>query len=122
MLLTVPQTGRPGIFFEMSVQVFPPSRVIWTRPSFRPAQMHPFSSGDSAMAKTTHPYSTARLSRVSPPEGFILVGSLLVRSGLITSQLRPASVVRWTYWLPAETGLWSWVEMWIGEGPLRRYM
>src|SRR4030067_3442471 len=101
MLLTVPQTERPGIFFVTFVQVFPPSRVIWTRPSFVPAQMQPFSSGDSAMAKTTHPYSTARLSRVSPPEGCIFAGSFGVRSGLISCQLRPASVVRGVYWVHA---------------------
>ena len=100
MLLTVPQAGRLGMFLVTLVQVFPPSRVTWTRPSFVPAQMQPFSSGDSAMAKTTQPYSTARLSRVSPPDGPSLFG--IVGRQVGADQVpAPAGVGRpWTYWLP----------------------
>ena len=100
MLLTVPQSGRFGIFLVTLVQFFPPSRVIWTSPSLVPAQISPASLGDSAIAKTTPAYSTPMLSGVSPPEIVWRLLSLRVRSGLIIRQLLPPSVVTWTYWLP----------------------
>src|SRR2546422_8333232 len=87
MLLTVPQGGSPGMFFVTLVQFFPPSRVICTRPSLVPAQIKPFSFGDSAIANTTELYSTPMLSPVSPPENPCLLLSLVVRSGLMTCQL-----------------------------------
>jgi hypothetical protein len=65
-----------------------------------PAQITPFSSGDSAIENTTPAYSTDRLSRVSPPESPIMLLSFRVRSGLIVVQVCPPSVVEWTYWLP----------------------
>ena len=99
-LLTVPQGGRPGTFAVTFVQCAPASRVTCSRPSAVPAQITPFSSGDSAMAKTTHASSTIRLSTTSPPEDCCLLLSLVDRSGLITVQLWPPSVVRCTYWLP----------------------
>ena len=39
------------MFAVTFVQVLPPSRVTWTRPSSLPTQMTPFCRGDSAMAK-----------------------------------------------------------------------
>src|SRR6266542_4922136 len=101
MLLMVPQGGRFGIFDVTFVHVFPPSRVSCTRPSLVPAQISPFSSLDSAIANTTPAYSTPMLSGVSPPELCCLLLSFSVRSGLITCQLLPPSVVRCTNWLPA---------------------
>src|SRR5437899_4365263 len=100
MLLTVPHESMFGIFLVTFVQFLPPSRVICTWPSFVPAQITPASFGDSAMAITTGAYSTPMLSPVSPPENPCLLLSLVVRSGLITCQLLPPSVVWWTYWLP----------------------
>ena len=42
-------SGRSlGVMF---VQFFPASRVMWMRPSSVPAQIRPFTSGDSATAK-----------------------------------------------------------------------
>src|SRR6266496_3097877 len=100
MLLTVPHGGRPGMFLVTLVQFFPPSRVICTSPSLVPAQISPLSFGDSAMANTTELYSTPMLSPVSPPEKTCLLLSFVVRSGLMTCQLCPPSVVWCTYWLP----------------------
>ncbi len=50
MLLIMRSTraGPSGVTF---VQVLPPSRETWTRPSSEPAQSTPGSSGDSATAK-----------------------------------------------------------------------
>src|SRR5579863_964409 len=95
---TVPQSSIPcGVTFD---QFLPPSRVTCTSPSFVPAQITPACLGDSASAKTTSIYSTPILSPVSPPENPCFDLSFLVRSGLITFQLLPPSVVMWTYWLP----------------------
>src|SRR5438093_10836448 len=105
MLLTVPQAGRPGIFDETLVQRPPASRVTCTCPSLVPAQMTPFSFGDSAIAKTTPAYSTPMLSGVSPPEICCRGLSLSVRSGLISCQLWPPFVVRCTCCEPAYTTL-----------------
>src|SRR5262245_34589506 len=93
ILLTMPHGGRFGMFFVTFVHVLPPSRVICTSPSFVPAQINPFSFGDSAMANTTEAYSTPMLSPVSPPENPCLLLSFVVKSGLITCQLCPPSVV-----------------------------
>ena len=82
------------------VQCAPPSRVTWTRPSFVPAQITPFSGGDSAIENTTPAYSTERLSTVRPPESPIMLLSFRVRSGLIALQVCPPSDVAWTNWLP----------------------
>ena len=65
-----------------------------------PAQIRPFSFGDSAIENTTPAYSTDRLSIVSPPESPIMVGSFRVRSGLTVRQVTPPSELAWTYWLP----------------------
>ena len=40
------------MFSVTSVQVAPPSRVTCTSPSFEPAQITPFSTGDSAIVNT----------------------------------------------------------------------
>src|SRR5438309_10622744 len=82
------------------VHVLPSSRVSWTRPSIVPAQIWPFVTGDSAIANTTIELSTYRLSVTRPPLERCLVVSLVVRSGLIVSQLCPPLRVRCTYWLP----------------------
>ena len=105
MLLTVPQTGRFGMFAVTLVQCAPASRVTCTWPSLVPAQMSPFSFGDSAIANTTPAYSTPMLSGVSPPDIFCRDLSFSVRSGLIACQLCPPFVVRCTYCEPAYTVL-----------------
>ena len=96
MFDTVPHTGMPGRLAVTFVQFFPPSRVTCTTPSFVPAHSSPALSGDSAIANTTSPYSTPMLSGVSPPEICCLLLSFSVRSGLITCQLLPPSVVMCT--------------------------
>src|ERR1051326_940488 len=121
MLLTVPHSGRLGMFLVTLVQFLPPSRVTWTSPSLVPAQMVPASFGDSAMAKTTPAYSTPMLSAVRPPELPIFDLSLRVRSGLMICHDWPRSVVTCTYWLPTYTRLWSFGEMVIGNSQLKRY-
>src|SRR5438128_12132871 len=105
MLENVPHSGRFGIFLVRLVQVLPPSRVNCSRPSLVPAQITPFSFGDSAMANTTPAYSTPMLSGVRPPEICCRDLSLSVRSGLISCQLWPALVVRCTCCEPAYTVL-----------------
>src|SRR5919199_6724430 len=97
MLLIVPHVTSPGMFDVTFVHVVPPSRVTCTSPSFVPAQMSPFSRGDSAMANTTPAYSTPMLSGVRPPEIFWRLLSFLVRSGLISRHVRPPSDVACTY-------------------------
>src|SRR6266487_313949 len=121
MFDTVPHDGIPGMFAVTFVQFFPPSRVTCTTPSFVPAQIRPALSGDSAIANTTSPYSTPMLSGVSPPEICCLLLSFRVRSGLITCQLLPPSVVMCTNWLPAYTRLWSCGEIVNGIVHTKRY-
>ena len=89
MLLTVPHSGRFGIFLVTLLQLFPPSRVTCTSPSLVPAQITPASFGDSATAKTVPAYSTPMLSGVSPPEICCRLLSFRVRSPLICVQLWP---------------------------------
>src|SRR6476660_2939858 len=101
MLLTVPHAGRPGIPAVTLVQCPPASRVTCTSPSLVPAQINPFSRGDSAIANTTPSYPTPTLSGVSPPDICWREGSLSVKSGLITCQLCPPLVVRCTCCDPA---------------------
>src|SRR5919201_2001143 len=101
MLPTVPHGGGLGMFFVTFVQLLPLSRVSCTCPSLVPAQIVPFTRGDSAIAITVPAYSTPMLSRVRPPENCCGVLSLSDRSGLIPSQLGPPFVVRCTCWLPA---------------------
>ncbi len=70
-MLTVAHSGSPAMAPVTLVQVFPPSRVTWTRPSSLPAQMTPFCFGDSAIAKTVPYTSTPVLSPViGPPAHF----------------------------------------------------
>src|SRR5262245_64886357 len=82
-LLTVPHAGKPGTLPVTFVQRDPASRVIWICPSLVPAQITPFSRGDSAIANTTPAYSTPTLSGVRPPERCCRDLSLSVRSGLM---------------------------------------
>src|SRR5438128_11292281 len=86
-LLIVPHGGRFGMFFVTFVHVLPLSRVNCSTPSFVPAQITPACFGDSAIAKTTPPYSTPMLSGVRPPELCCRLLSFSVRSGLISCQL-----------------------------------
>src|SRR5262245_21145722 len=99
MLLIDPVGARFGIAAVTFVQVLPSSLVTWTSPSLLPAQITPRAAGDSAMAKSTQYASW--LSAPSPGDGPSFVLSLVVRSGLMTVQVCPLSVVRWTNWLPA---------------------
>src|SRR5262249_4343302 len=92
-LLMVPHGGRFGMFFVTFVQVLPPSRVSGSRPSLVPAQISPACLGDSEIANTTPAYSTPMLSGVRPPELCWRLLALSVRSGLISCQLWPPSVV-----------------------------
>src|SRR5262250_3143308 len=121
MLSTVPHSGKFGRFFVTLLQLFPPSRVTCTCPSFVPAQIKPASFGDSASAKITPAYSTPMLSGVSPPEICWRLLSLRVRSGLMICQLLPPSVVTCTNWLPTYTLLWSCGEIVTGNSQLKRY-
>src|ERR1041385_3332402 len=122
MLAIVPHGGMPVRPALRLVHVSPPSLVSCTWPSLVPAQMSPGLSRDSAMANTTPAYSTPMLSGVSPPEGPIRLLSFRVRSGLMTVQLRPPSVVWWIIWLPTYTLLWSWGEMVSGKFQTKRYL
>src|ERR1051326_6360996 len=75
----------------------PPSRERWTSPSSEPAQKTPASWGDSRKAKIVQYTSAPELSAViGPPEEPSLLGSLRVKSGLITCQLAPSSAERCT--------------------------
>src|SRR5215813_10247773 len=122
MLENVHHSGRLGILLVKLVQIFPPSLVNCSSPSLVPAQITPASLGDSAMANTTPAYSTPMLSGVRPPELPIRDLSLRVKSGLMTCQLLPPSVVTCTCWLPTYTLLWSCGEMVTGNSQLKRYL
>src|SRR5574342_75381 len=110
------------MFWVTLGHVGPPSRVRCTRPSLVPTQISPGFSRDSAMAYTTSKYSTPMLSGVKPPDSCCLLLSLSVRSGLISRQLFPPSVVTCTCWLPTYTLLWSWGEMVSGASHTNRYL
>src|SRR5919199_1261896 len=101
MLLIVPHVTSPGMFDVTFVHVAPPSRVTCTSPSFVPAQMSPFSRGDSAMANTTPAYSTPMLSGVSPPE-------MVVRRD--RERRRPDEPVLQAVRRPSDGGLWPDVD------------
>jgi hypothetical protein len=45
------RVNSPSVGGVTSVQVLPPSRVRWMSPSSDPAQIRPFTRGDSASAK-----------------------------------------------------------------------
>src|SRR5579872_3678188 len=91
-MLTVPHSGMSlGVMFD---QLPPPLVVRWINPSSEPAQIRSFCTGDSATEKITSYTSTPVLSLVmGPPEDCCLLLSLRVRSGLMTFQLMPRSVV-----------------------------
>src|SRR4026209_52078 len=118
----VPQGGIPGRLPERLVQVVPPSRLSWTRPSLLPDQISPGLSRDSAIENTPPAYSTPMVAGVSPPEMPWRLLSFRVRSGLISFQVWPPSVVTWMYWLPTYTLLWSWGEMVRGKFHTKRYL
>src|ERR1035437_9415484 len=99
----VPHGGRFGRLAVTFDHRLPPSRVICTCPSLLHVQMTPGSFGDSAIDISASPYSGPTLSPVNPPEGPCRLLSFSVRSGLISRQLCPPSVVMCTYWLPAYT-------------------
>src|SRR5438046_2529318 len=116
-----PQGASFGRVPVTSVQVVAPSRVTCTRPSFDPAQSTPARTGDSASANSVAPSNVYRLSVVTPPELCWCVVSLRVRSGLITCQLEPPSVVTCTTWLPTYTFVCSCGEMAMGNVQFHRY-
>ena len=118
---TDPHAGIPGMLAVRFTHVVPSSRVSCSCPSLVPAQMTPFWRGDSAIPYTTPAYSTPMLSGVSPPELFMRLRSLRVRSGLITCQLCPPSRVRCTCWLPVYSVWWSCGEMSNGASHTKRY-
>src|SRR5689334_5673162 len=90
--LTWLHSGNP--FGVTLLQVLPPSFVTWISPSSVPAHNTPFCAGDSASVNTVSKNSTVVLSLVStPPDDCCLLLSLRVRSGLITVQLCPWSVL-----------------------------
>src|SRR3990172_7389323 len=122
MLQTVPKGGRLGILAVTLAQFWPPFCVTCTRPSLVPAQINPGFRRDSAIAYTTLKYSTPMLSGVRPPEICCRLLSLSVKSGLISRQLLPPSVVACTYWLPTYTLLWSCGEMVSGASHTNRYL
>src|SRR6266849_3156107 len=106
--------GSLGIGHVTARQVAAPSRVRCTSPSFAPAHTTPACRGDSAIANKVAPSKVMRLSVVTPPEPCSCVVSLRVRSGLITLQREPPSVVTCTTWLPTYTRLWSCGEIAMG--------
>src|SRR5437868_4547947 len=78
-----------------SVHVAPPSRVRWIIPSSLPAQMSPFTSGDSATANAIAYHSVPVMSPwIGPPDLPNVFGSARDRSGEIFVQLLPSSVDR----------------------------
>ena len=104
-----PRRSAPASMIEMRVQspmlfgvtffhVTPPSRVRWMSPSSDPAQISPFTSGDSASAKITPYVSTPVWSFViGPPEAPSVFGSLRASGGLMmrSSVPRSASTKSW---------------------------
>src|SRR5579884_815540 len=120
MFEIVIQGGRLGML-RVTLVHSPLPRFTHTRPSLVPAQSVPASFGDSAMANTTPAYSTPMLSNVRPPLGPILLRSFKVRSGLMTCQELPPSLVTCTNWLPTYTVLWSCGEIAMGNSQLKRY-
>src|SRR2546421_603253 len=80
MLLTVPHSGRFGIFLVTSLQLFPPSRVICTSPSLVPAQITPASFGPHldaarlsiALAETRHRSPDAPGPRAAGPNDVVV--------------------------------------------------
>ncbi len=82
------------------VQLCPPLRVTWTCPSLVPAQIVPFCTGDSAIENSVAPSQVIRLSAAMPALLCWWDLSFKVRSGLISFQVWPPSLVMCTYWLP----------------------
>src|SRR3972149_5745507 len=93
MLLPVIHAGSPGMLGVTLLQRAPASWLTCSRPSLVPAQIKPGCTRDSAIAKTTPAYSTPLLSGGGPPEIFWRLLSFRVRSGEISRQLVPPSVV-----------------------------
>src|SRR2546428_1897519 len=107
--------GSFGMLPVTSAQCAPPSVDTCTSPSLDPVQSTPARTGDSASANSVAPSNVYRLSVVTPPELCWCVVSLRVRSGLITCQLEPPSVVTCTTWLPTYTFVCSCGEMTMGN-------
>ena len=97
MLVILPRGGKLGMLAVRLFQVLPSSLVMWSRPSLLPAQIWPFSRGDSAMANTVQLIGGSALSLTNGPKFLSSIsGALVVRSGLMTFQLCPPLVVTWT--------------------------
>ena len=84
---TMPHDGMPAMFFDTSFHFAPPSLVYQTLPSLVPAHRRPRSASDVAIAKITSGANCPRLSPTIPPDGMILLGSCVDRSGLMIRQL-----------------------------------
>ena len=84
-------SGTPGTFASTLVHEPPPSRVTCTRPSSLPTHISPASSALGAMVRIVVWSSAPDASMVSPPLMWAtcLEGSLVVRSGEMTSQVEP---------------------------------
>src|SRR5262245_9009114 len=91
---TQEKRGAPWMFGATLVQLLPPSRVNCRLPSSVPAQIRFWSFGLSAIERIVQ-WNSARVLSVliSPPLAFCFSLSFVVRSGLITLQLEPPSVV-----------------------------
>src|SRR5580700_10816802 len=108
-----------GVTFS---QFFPPSRVIWIRPSSVPAQRVPASLNDGATAYIVprcFPFSGSPAEKAPRFAG--ISGDSRVRSGLMTCHARPPSVVlnktfAAKYRVPGSNG-----EKTIGSERLYRY-
>ena len=93
------------------VQIFPPSRVIWTFPLSEPGHMTPFSIGDSSKVVSV-PY-------IKGPKPFLSI-SKPAKSGLIFSQLSPWLIERNTSCAPTYNVLELWGEINNGVFQLKR--
>src|SRR5262245_50961464 len=91
--LTHDAAGRSLVLAVRLLQLLPALRESWTLPSSVPTQITFASRGDSLIAKIVVCISADELSTVMPPDCSCccLVGSLVVRSGEIRSQLSPRS-------------------------------
>ena len=90
--LTVPHSGRPGMLAVTFVQLLPPSRVTWTRPSSLPTQIRPFCCGRLGDGEDRAVVLDAGVVAGDRPARPLLLRSCrcAVRSGLIAVQRLPA--------------------------------
>src|SRR5438445_554616 len=95
MLIFVKAPSPGGVTF---CQVAPPSRVTCTSPSSLPAQINPFTNGDSATANAMAYHSVPVMSPwIGPPLRPSVRGSARERSGEIFVHELPPFVLLKTY-------------------------